>query len=179
MTTFPEPALTLSLKLRTRFAPTATLVELSAGVVPDRVGGVVSVGGTRITSSLAKACHDVPRFVPTGLAVTTEVPFISHTVAGPLSFCHGMSDLPSPLKSPEPSMCQSLPGLVPTVPLLRTAVPFISQTMAWPLSFCHRMSDLPSPLKSPALSACQDVPRLEPTLVLLRRVVPFISQTAA
>src|SRR5258706_15993515 len=123
MTTFPEPALTLSLKLRTRFAPTATLVELSAGVVPDKVGGVVSVGGTRITSSLAKACHDVPRFVPTGLAVRTEVPFISHTVACPLSFCHRMSDLPSPLKSPAPWTCQDGPGLAPTLLMLSGVVP--------------------------------------------------------
>src|SRR5258705_468297 len=42
MTKFPTPAFTLSLKVRTRFAPTATLVELSAGLVVDRVGGVVS-----------------------------------------------------------------------------------------------------------------------------------------
>src|SRR5258706_291140 len=130
MTTFPEPALTLSLKLRTIFFPTATLVELSAGVVPDRVVGVGSVGGTRITSSLAKACHDVPRFVPTGLTVRTDVPFISHTVACPLSFCHRMSDLPSPLKSSAPRTCQDVPGLEPTLILLSSVVPFISQTAA-------------------------------------------------
>src|SRR5258707_288267 len=130
MTTFPEPALTLSLKLRTRLEPTATLVELSAGVVPDKVGGVVSVEGTRMASSLATAYHHVPRFVPTGLTARTEVPFISHTVACPLSFCHRMSDLPSPLKSSAPRTCQDVPGLEPTLILLSSVVPFISQTAA-------------------------------------------------
>src|SRR5258705_251203 len=51
----PEPAFTLSLKVRTRLDATATLVELSAGLVPDKVGGVVSAGGGAITSSLATA----------------------------------------------------------------------------------------------------------------------------
>src|SRR5258705_214237 len=42
MITFPAPAFTLSLKVRTILALTATLVKLSAGLVVDRVGGVVS-----------------------------------------------------------------------------------------------------------------------------------------
>src|SRR6476646_2053755 len=71
MTTLPEPAFTLSLKVRTRLAPTATLVELSAGVVVDRVGGVVSGGGAAITSSLAITCNEGPRLVPTLLVLRT------------------------------------------------------------------------------------------------------------
>ena len=81
MTRFPEPAFTLSLKVRTRLAPTATLVELSAGVVADKVGGVVSAGGAAITSSLAITCHEGPRLVPTLLVLRTLAPFINQTAA--------------------------------------------------------------------------------------------------
>src|SRR5712671_461267 len=133
MTTFPEPAFTLSLKVRTRLALTATLVELSAGIVVDKVGGVVSAGGGAITSSLAMICHDEPRLVPTGLVVRTVVPFISQTAAWPLSFCHTMSDLPSPLKSFAPLTCHAVPRLEPTLVMLRSVNPFISQMAAWPL----------------------------------------------
>src|SRR5258706_16120016 len=87
MTTFPEPFFTLSLKVRTRFALTATLVELSAGVVVDRVGGVVSGGGGGIATLFAMTCHDGPGLAPTLLVVSTVVPFISHTAAWPESFC--------------------------------------------------------------------------------------------
>ena len=84
-------------------------------------------------------------------------------IAGvPLSFCHRMSDLPSPLKSPASSTCQVGPGLAPgAAPPIRL-VPSIIQIAGVPLSFCHRMSDLPSPLKSPASSTCQVGPGLEP-----------------
>jgi hypothetical protein len=40
--TFPVPALTDSLKFKTIFEDTATPVALSAGVLDERVGGVVS-----------------------------------------------------------------------------------------------------------------------------------------
>ena len=46
--------------------------------------------------------------------VVMFVPLISHIAGVPLSFCHWMSDLPSPLKSPVPSTCQLGPGLEPT-----------------------------------------------------------------
>src|SRR5258706_31591 len=81
MTTLPNPAFTFSLKVRTRLELTATLVELSGGLVLDKVGGVVSDGGERTTSSLAKTCHAVPRLEPTLLVVATLVPFISQTLA--------------------------------------------------------------------------------------------------
>ena len=55
MTRFPEPAFTLSLKVRTRLAPTATLVELSAGVVTDKVGGVVSASDAVVKSKSVAA----------------------------------------------------------------------------------------------------------------------------
>jgi hypothetical protein len=44
-------------------------------------------------------------------------PSISHThTAGvPSVFCHSMSALPSPLKSPAPWICQDAPGLNPTL----------------------------------------------------------------
>src|SRR5258706_269030 len=143
MTTFPEPAFTLSLKVSTRFALTATLVDWSAGVVPDKLGGVVSGGGAAITSSLAMTCHDEPRLVPIGLVVRTVVPFISQTAAWPLSFCHTMSDLPSPLKSSAPLTCHDVPRLEPTLALLRRVDTFISHTAARPPSFCPRMVALP------------------------------------
>ena len=41
--TFPVPALTDSLKFKTIFEDTATPVALSAGVLDERVGGVVSL----------------------------------------------------------------------------------------------------------------------------------------
>src|SRR5258707_2696162 len=158
MTTFPEPAFTLSLRVRTSLAVTETVVDLPAGVVPDRLGGVVSGGGEAITSSLAMTCHDEPRLVPIGLVVRTVVPFISQTAAWPLSFCHTMSDLPSPLKSSAPLTCHDVPRLEPTLALLRRVNPFFSPNAAWPLSFCHRMSALPSPSKSPGPFICPEGP---------------------
>src|SRR6266850_4504092 len=81
---------------------------------------------------------------------TTLVPSMVQMTGVPSSFCHRMSDLLSPLKSPVPSMCQLGPGLNgPTAPANVALVPSISQTAAVPLSPCQRMSALPSPLKSP------------------------------
>ena len=49
------------------------------------------------------------------------VPSISQIAGVPSSFCHRMSDLPSPLKSPVPLMCQLGPGLnEPAAPLEST-----------------------------------------------------------
>src|SRR5438105_15805087 len=77
----------------------------------------------------------------------TLVPFISQITASPLSFCHRMSALPSPLKSPVALTCQLEPGL-PRLALPSTLVPFSSQITIPPLLFCHSRSDLPSALKS-------------------------------
>src|SRR5918997_683125 len=81
------------------------------------------------------------------------VPSICQIVVWPLVFCHRMSDLPSPLKSPVSIACQlgSTSKIGPPVTLVLS----ISQIVVWPLVFCHRMSDLPSPLKSPVSIACQ------------------------
>src|SRR5258708_37812890 len=97
MTRFPEPAFTLSLKVRVRFAPTATLVELSAGLVVDRGGGVVSGGGAVITSSLFMAGPDGPGLAPALLVAAAAVPVISHTRARPPPSCPLISTLPSPV----------------------------------------------------------------------------------
>ena len=55
MIRFPEPAFTLSLNVRTRLAPTATLAELSAGTVIDKAGGVVSASDAVVKSKSVAA----------------------------------------------------------------------------------------------------------------------------
>ena len=89
------------------------------------------------------------------------MPSISQIAGVPSSFCHRMSDLPSPLKSPVPLICQLGPGLnrAGGAPVI-AFVPSISQIAGVPSSFCHRMSDLPSPLKSPVSLICQLGPGL-------------------
>src|SRR5260370_15103596 len=87
---------------------------------------------------------------PAVLGFNTVVPFISQIAILPLVVSRQrMSHLPSPLKSPVPTMDQFV-GTVPTpaVAAFKTLVPFISQIATLPLVSRHRMSDLPSPLKS-------------------------------
>src|SRR6266545_334982 len=101
---------------------------------------------------------------PTAPSTDTRlVPFINQIAGVPSVFCHRMSDLLSPLKSPAPSTCQLGPGVNPTFPADTTSVPFINQIAGVPSVFCHRMSDLPSPLKSPVPWTCQLGPGLNPT----------------
>ena len=59
--------------------------------------------------------------------LATVVPFINQISAWPLSFCHRMSDLPSPSKSPAPLTCQVGARIAADQGLLATVVPFISQ----------------------------------------------------
>src|SRR4051794_6864421 len=66
----------------------------------------------------------------------------------PLSFCHRMSDLVSPLKSPTPMMCQSADTPVRKKPVF-TEPPFICQVATTPLSLRQTRSALWSPSKSP------------------------------
>src|SRR5215470_7487328 len=61
-----------------------------------------------------------------------------------------MSFLPSPLKSPVPTIFHTLGGAFPTPADWVTCEPFINQIATSPLAvFCQRMSPMPSPLKSP------------------------------
>src|SRR5437588_781804 len=119
------------------------------------------------------------------LSCVGVAPFISQIAAWPLSFCQMMSDLPSLLKSPVPTVCQLAGGAATTLSKVGW-VAFISQIAAWPfagsaafaaLLYCHRMSALPSPLKSPVASACQLGGGWAMTGPAVG-VVPFISQIA-
>ena len=60
----------------------------------------------------------------------TFVPFISQIATWPLVFCHRMSEWPSSLKSPVPTIFQLGPGLGPTAAMWVTFDPFISQIAA-------------------------------------------------
>ncbi len=103
-------------------------------------------------------------------------PSISQIAAAPASFCHKISDLPSPLKSPVAIVCQ-LGGGVPMTLSEVGVCPSISQIAAAPASFCHRMSDLPSPLKSPVAIVCQ-LGGGVPMMLSEVGVFPSISQMA-
>ena len=67
----------------------------------------------------------------------------------PLVFCHRMSDLPSPLKSPVPMTCQLGAGVADDSARDDGECRSSARSRPAPLVFCHRMSALPSPLKSP------------------------------
>ena len=83
--------------------------DVAAGVLPQDVGLAVAV-------EIADA-GDLPavrdRRTDDG-ARRYRGPFISQIATLPLVFCHRMSDLPSPLKSPVPAKCQLGPGSAPT-----------------------------------------------------------------
>src|SRR5208282_3892054 len=95
-----------------------------------------------------------------------------------------MSVLPSPLKSPVPTIVQ--PEAVDTVATyvpvgLKIVVPFISQIATSPDVSCQRMSALPSPLKSrwPAIDQVLGDTVATYEVVGFKIEVPFISQIAA
>src|SRR6476619_7007645 len=95
----------------------------------------------------------------------------------PLSICHRMSDLLSPLKSAAPITCQLDPGLNPTAPTDVALVPSISHIAAVPSSPCQMISALPSPLKSPVPLICQLGPGLnEPAAPIDRTCMSSIVQ---
>src|SRR5260221_13121507 len=93
---------------------------------------------------------------------------------------HGVPFLPSPLKSPVPTMDQVV-GTFPTPAVLgfKTVVPFISQIATLPLVSRHTMSLLPSPLKSPVPTIDHVVATFPTPAVLgFKTVRSFVSHTA-
>src|SRR5258708_7108674 len=116
---------------------------------------------------------------PAVLGFKTVVPFISQIATLPLVVSRQrMSHLPSPLKSPVPTMDQVV-GTFPTPAVLgfNTVVPFISQIATLPLASLQRMSHLPSPLKSPVPTIDQVVGTFPTPAVLgFNTLVPFIAQ---
>src|SRR5260370_5895617 len=84
---------------------------------------------------------------PAVLGFKTVVPFISQIATLPLLSRHSTSLLPSPLKSPVPTIDQVV-GTFPTpsVSGFNTVAPFISQIATLPLVSRHTTSLSPSPL---------------------------------
>src|SRR6266852_7848279 len=118
---------------------------------------------------------------PAALGFKTLVPVMNQIATLPLVVSrHRTSLLPSPLKSPDPTILK----LVVTFPTpaalgFKTVVPFISQIATLPLVSCHRTSLLPSLLKSPVPTMDQVVGTFPTPAVLgFNTVVPFISQIA-
>src|SRR5260221_5064854 len=108
MTTFPAPAFTLSLKVRTRLAPTATLVELSAGFVMDKVGGVVSGELSQPSTSIRLISVGVNAFTTPGLlnAKTESLPALAaQSPKSPLGFVLELSRFLVPLSTEKYPVC--------------------------------------------------------------------------
>ena len=84
------------------------------------------------------------------------MPFMNQIAVLPRLSRHRMSLLPSPLKSPVPTMFQ-VGGTLPTRPPDEMVAPFISHTATLPLLSRQRMSPMPSPLKSPTPTTDQVV----------------------
>src|SRR6266550_3490035 len=113
MTTFPEPAFTFSLKVSTRFALIPILVELSAGLVVDRVGGVVS-GPAAVLSqpstSISLISVGVNEATTPGLpkASAASLPALAaQSPKSPLGFVFQLSRFVVPL------LTEKYPGCVP------------------------------------------------------------------
>src|SRR5258707_5602564 len=106
------------------------------------------------------------------------VPFMNQIAMLPLVSCHTTSLLPSPLKSPVPTMDQVVGTFpIPAVLGFKTVVPFISQIAILPLVVSHpRMFQLPSSMKS-AVTMIDDLVGTLPTpgVVGVKMAVPFIS----
>src|SRR5450631_565459 len=90
-----------------------------------------------------------------------------------------MSDMPSPLRSPEPATCQAAPLAGPTMTADEIAEPFISQTAAWPDVLPQTRSALPSLLRSPVAITDQVDPLADPMAAAEVMLVPFISHSTA
>src|SRR5260370_15616654 len=86
---------------------------------------------------------------PALVGFKTVVPFISQIATLPLVSLQRMSHLPSPLKSPVPTMDQVV-GRFPTPAVFgfKPVAPFISQIATLPLVSRHAMSLFPSALTS-------------------------------
>src|SRR5205807_2196144 len=85
--------------------------------------------------------------LPTSALDATVVPFISQIATLPELSRQRMSPLPSPLKSPVPTILHEA-GTIPTKQLDWTVRPFISQLARLPEESRQRMSLLLSLLKS-------------------------------
>src|SRR5450631_3984386 len=90
-----------------------------------------------------------------------------------------MSDMPSPLRSPEPATCQAAPLAGPTIAADEIVEPFISQAAAWPDVLPQMRSALPSPLRSPTAFTDQVDPLAGPMAAAEVMLVPFISHSTA
>src|SRR3981189_2377585 len=77
----------------------------------------------------------------------TVAPFMNQIAVLPLVSRHKRSALPSPLKSPVPTIDQAA-GTTPSPPDDATAAPSRSHTARLRLASRQRMSPFPSPLKS-------------------------------
>src|SRR5208282_2758159 len=122
----------------------------------------------------------VPTYEVVGFKI--EVPFISQIATSPDVSRQRMSLLPSPLKSPVPTIDQMLGDTVATYEVVgfKIVVPFISQIATSPDVSCQRMSVLPSPLKSRCPMIDQVLGDTVATyeVVGFKIEVPFISQIA-
>ena len=90
------------------------------------------------------------------------VPFMNQIAVLPPVSRQRISLLPSPSKSPVPTIDQ-LVGTVPRLPPPMLVAPFMNHIATLPLVLRQRMSPLPSPLKSPVPTMLQLVgtnPRL-------------------
>ena len=130
----------------------------------------------------AMTCQSLPGLnEPAAPPKMKFIPSISQIAGVPSLLCHRMSDLPSPLKSPVPSIVPARPWIERPDGSHGHGIDAVHQPDGGlPSLFCQRMSDLPSPLKSPVPLICQLGPGLNgpaaPTNVALG---PSISQIAA
>src|SRR5688572_2724165 len=90
----------------------------------------------------AQELLNVPKFTVLEIAV----PFISHFVTVPSALRNSTSALPSPLKSPIPTIEETAGFTVVTVVVVATAPAlFICQRTTVPSALCHNWSALPPP----------------------------------
>ena len=101
---------------------------------------------------------------------------MSQIATTPASLRHTMSLMPSPLKSPVPSICQ-FSGTLPSELAWRSTPSFMAQIAVLPASLRHNRSLLPSPLKSPVPAMVQLVGTV-PSELPCRIAVSFMSQIA-
>src|SRR5450631_1708054 len=87
--------------------------------------------------------------------------------------------MPSPLRSPAPTICQVEPSAPPIAIPEVTLAPLIVHRTACPWSFCQTMSDRPSPVRSATAFTFQFEPLAPPTNALVSRFVPSICQSIA
>src|SRR5208282_4048016 len=121
----------------------------------------------------------VPTYEVVGFKIV--VPFISQIATSPDVSRHRMSPMPSPLKSPVPTIDQAV-GTVATYVAVgfKIEVPFISQIATSPDVSCQSKSALPSPLKSrwPTIDQMPGDTVATYEVVGFKIEVPFISQIA-